>query len=110
MCVCVCVCVERGVSVCVERGESVCVERGACVCICGEGCVCVCAERVYMCVCVWRGVCVCVCFRAKTEDLRPQALTLQPVAQQAAYVLLLNSTLQDVPLAQSPEPGAQCPE
>ena len=69
-----------------------------------------------MCVRVWRGVCVCVCvcvcmcFRAKTEDLRPQALTLQPVARQAAYVLLLNSTLQDVPLAQSPEPGAQRPE
>ena len=92
--------------VCVERGESVC----------GEGCVCMCREGVYVCACLERGVCVCVCvcvcmcFRAKTEDLRPQALTLQPVARQAAYVLLLNSTLQDVPLAQSPEPGAQRPE
>ena len=89
-------CVWRGVNVCVdvERGVCVYVQRGCiCVCVFGEGCVC-----------------VCVCFRAKTEDLRPQALTLQPVAQQAAYVLLLNSTLQDVPLAQSPEPGAQCPE
>lgn len=89
-------CVWRGVHVCVyvERGVCVYVQRGCiCVCVFGEGCVC-----------------VCVCFRAKTEDLRPQALTLQPVAQQAAYVLLLNSTLQDVPLAQSPEPGAQCPE
>ena len=69
-------------------------------------------------VCVWRGVsvsveravCVCVCFRADTEDLRPQAPTLQPVARQAAYILLLNSTLQHVLLAQSPEPGAQRPE
>ena len=76
--------------------------RGVCVCMCRKG--------VYVCVCLERGVCVCVCFRAKTEDLRPQALTLQPVAQQAAYVLLLNSTLQDVPLAQRPEPGAQRPE
>ena len=69
----------------------VCVE--GCECECGEGCVC-----------------VCVCFRADTEDLRPQAPTLQPVARQAAYILLLNSTLQDVLLVQSPEPGAQRPE
>ena len=53
--------------------------------------VCVCA-----CVCLRACVCTRVCFKAETEGLGLRALTLQLVAWQAACVLLLNSTRQDV--------------